>query len=598
MKEELSFDLPKHKSSKIKVIGVGGGGNNAVNYMYAQGIIGVDFVVCNTDAQALESSPVPAKIQLGATTTEGLGAGANPEIGELSAIETLEKIKEVLETNTKMVFITAGMGGGTGTGAAPIIAKCARDLGILTVGIVTIPFKFEGEKRYEYANQGLEKLRQNVDSLIVINNNKLRELYGNLGYKAGFAKSDEILANAAKGIAEIITQNYQVNIDLNDVKKVLSDSGTAIMGSSTGEGPNRAQDAISKALDSPLLNDNKITGAKNVLLLIVSGKNEITMDEIAIINEYIQSEAGNNAHIIMGIGEDLNEDDKIMVMVVATGFKQEIGSISNPARLSLNDVKNEITSNQFVDGNKIRYTLEDEEEKKNKILTEQTIFKQTEEEEISFELTTKTIENQIVETKIEEPSLNTVKDELGNYDVLSISDKEVIDEVITFEVINKNEENISYERPIDVEITNEIPHEIKFERKTLSLFDTSEGLDNQENERKVNVVESQQEINFIQQSNIIREIKFEEENNPISVKQGVLMEQNIAKTIAERREKLKSFNTKYINANQLNELEKVPAYMRSGIQFDANTSQNSSGFYFDNKDGNIKPNNFLNRNVD
>lgn len=594
MKEELSFDLPKHKSSKIKVIGVGGGGNNAVNYMYAQGIVGVDFVVCNTDAQALESSPVPTKIQLGATTTEGLGAGANPEIGELSAIETLEKIKEVLETNTKMVFITAGMGGGTGTGAAPIIAKCARDLGILTVGIVTIPFKFEGEKRYEFANQGLEKLRQNVDSLIIINNNKLRELYGNLGYKAGFAKSDEILANAAKGIAEIITQNYQVNIDLNDVKKVLSDSGTAIMGSSTGEGPNRAQDAISKALDSPLLNDNKISGAKNVLLLIVSGKNEITMDEIAIINEYIQAEAGNNAHIIMGIGEDLNEDDKIMVMVVATGFKQEIGSISNTTRLNLNEVK-ESSSNSLTDGNKIRYILEDEEEKKNKILTEQTLFQEIE-EEIKLEITTKPIENQNIDNTIKEQLATTIEKIEPFSDDCIDSNGIPNNEIITFELISKNEENINVEKPIDFELTNENNQEVKTEKRTLSLFDSS--VEDENHKDNIEFIEQKKDVNFIQQSNIIRDIKLEEENSSIFSNQNILMEQNIAKTIAERREKLKSFNTKYINANQLNELEKVPAYMRSGIQFDTNTSQNSSGFYFDNKDGNIKPNNFLNRNVD
>lgn len=375
MKEEITFDLPKYKSSIIKVFGVGGGGTNAVNYMYNQGIIGVDFVVCNTDSQALNNSPVPTKIQLGVSITEGLGAGANPEIGEQAAIEALDQIEEVLNINTKMIFITAGMGGGTGTGAAPIIAKCARELEILTVGIVTVPFKFEGEKRIEFADMGLEKLRHNVDSLIVINNNKLRELYGNLGYKAGFAKSDEILSNAAKGIAEIITQNYQVNIDLNDVKKVLSDSGTAIMGSSCGEGPNRAQDAISKALDSPLLNDNKITGAKNVLLLIVSGKNEITMDEIAIINEYIQNEAGNHAHIIMGIGENYDEEDKIMVMVVATGFKQEqnlITASSTTKKSFVNDLYSSKSSSQTsvstmeIVGEKIRYVLDDDSEKKNK----------------------------------------------------------------------------------------------------------------------------------------------------------------------------------------------------------------------------------------
>ncbi|RLD85081.1 MAG: cell division protein FtsZ, partial [Bacteroidetes bacterium] len=276
----ISFDLPKNQSNVIKVIGVGGGGSNAVNHMFKKGIKGVDFVVCNTDAQALNSSPVPSKIQLGATLTEGLGAGANPKIGEQSAMESMEDIKNMLNTRAKMLFITVGMGGGTGTGAAPIIAKIAKDLDILTVGIVTIPFSFEGKTRNEQAQNGIDKLRECVDSLVVINNNKLREVYGNLGFKAGFSKADEVLATAATGIAEVITHHYTQNIDLRDAKTVLSNSGTAIMGSATASGSNRAQNAITTALDSPLLNDNSIEGAKNVLLLIVSGKTEVTIDEI------------------------------------------------------------------------------------------------------------------------------------------------------------------------------------------------------------------------------------------------------------------------------------------------------------------------------
>ena len=320
---DFMFDLPKHRSSSIKVIGVGGGGSNAVNYMYQQGIEGVDFVVCNTDAQALNNSPVPNKIQLGQSTTEGLGAGANPEVGEQAALESIEDIKKYLDVNTKMVFITAGMGGGTGTGAAPIIAGISKELGILTVGIVTAPFYFEGKMRLEQAERGIEKLQKNVDSLIVINNDKLRELYGNLGYKASFSKADEVLTTAAKGIAEVISKHYATNIDLRDARTVLADSGTAIMGTGKASGENKAKEAITAALDSPLLNNNKISGAKNVLLLIVSGDNEVTMDEIGIINEYIQSEAGNNANIIMGVGEDMELGDKISVTVVATGFPME-----------------------------------------------------------------------------------------------------------------------------------------------------------------------------------------------------------------------------------------------------------------------------------
>ena len=321
--DSIAFDLPKNQSNVIKVIGVGGGGSNAINHMFQSGINGVDFVVCNTDAQALQNSPVPNKIQLGLSLTEGLGAGANPEVGEQSALESMTDIKAMLDTTTKMVFITAGMGGGTGTGAAPMIAKQAKELDILTVGIVTIPFHFEGKMRSEQAQKGIENLRSQVDSLIIINNNKLREVYGNLGFKAGFSKADEVLATAAKGIAEVITHHYTQNIDLRDAKTVLANSGTAIMGSSQASGSGRAHEAISKALDSPLLNDNKITGAKNVLLLIVSGSQEITIDEIGEINEYIQAEAGNNANIIMGVGEDSALGEAIAVTVIATGFDQE-----------------------------------------------------------------------------------------------------------------------------------------------------------------------------------------------------------------------------------------------------------------------------------
>jgi len=321
--ENISFDLPKNQSNVIKVIGVGGGGSNAINHMFNQGIKGVDFVICNTDAQALENSAVPNKIQLGIDLTEGLGAGANPKIGEQSAVESMADIKSMLTTNTKMVFITAGMGGGTGTGAAPIIARMAKDLDILTVGIVTIPFLFEGAMRNDQAQIGVENLRQNVDSLVVINNNKLRDVYGNLGFKAGFSKADEVLATAARGIAEVITHHYTQNIDLRDAKTVLSNSGTAIMGSATSSGANRAQIAITKALDSPLLNDNKITGAKNVLLLIVSGTEEITIDEIGEISDHIQTQAGHGANIIMGVGDDETLDGSVSITVIATGFDAE-----------------------------------------------------------------------------------------------------------------------------------------------------------------------------------------------------------------------------------------------------------------------------------
>lgn len=319
----ISFDLPKNQSNVIKVIGVGGGGSNAINHMFKQGIKGVDFIVCNTDSQALQNSSVPNKIQLGMHLTEGLGAGANPEVGQQSAIESIADIEKMLDSNTKMVFITAGMGGGTGTGAAPVIAQLAKERGILTVGIVTKPFQFEGKVRYEQALLGIDKLRKQVDSLIVINNNKLREVYGNLGFKAGFSKADEVLATASRGIAEVITHHYTQNIDLKDAKTVLSNSGTAIMGSSIASGDDRAKEAIVNALDSPLLDDNKIKGAKNVLLLIVSGSNEITIDEIGEISDHIQAEAGYNANIIMGVGEDESLGESIAVTIIATGFDIE-----------------------------------------------------------------------------------------------------------------------------------------------------------------------------------------------------------------------------------------------------------------------------------
>ena len=348
----LPFDLPKNKSNVIKVIGIGGGGSNAINYMYLKGIKGVDFVVCNTDAQALENSPVENKIQLGINLTEGLGAGANPEIGEKAANESFDDIKKMLETNTKMVFITAGMGGGTGTGAAPVISKFAKEMDILTVGIVTIPFHFEGKIRTDQANEGIEKLRKQVDALIVINNNKLRDIYGNLGFKEGFAKADEVLATASKGIAEVITHHYTQNIDLKDAKTVLHNSGNAIIGSARSFGSKRAVEAISAALDSPLLNDNSITGAKNVLLLIVSGTEEITIDEIGLINEHIQDRAGNNANIIMGIGDDQSLDSSISVTVIATGFDantQEEIIHSNSKKIVHNlDTENEIVQS-FID---------------------------------------------------------------------------------------------------------------------------------------------------------------------------------------------------------------------------------------------------------
>lgn len=322
MDEELiNFDLPVERSSMIKVIGIGGGGNNAVNYMFRQGIKDVNFVVCNTDAQALENSPVAVKIQLGPSLTEGRGAGNKPDIGRQAATENLDDVLEVLSKNTKMVFITAGMGGGTGTGAAPVIAKAAKEMGLLTVAIVTLPFRFEGNQRFQQAIQGINELKENVDSLLIINNEKLREIYGNLGLSQAFSMADNVLAMAAKGIAEIITVHGYINVDFADVQTVMSNSGVAIMGSGIADGNERALKAIQQALTSPLLNNNDITGAKSILLNITSGVNEITMDEVGVITDYVTQSVSKDALIIWGTGIDINLGDKVGVTIIATGFE-------------------------------------------------------------------------------------------------------------------------------------------------------------------------------------------------------------------------------------------------------------------------------------
>lgn len=317
----MTFDLPKDESPIIKVIGVGGGGSNAVNHMFSQGIIGVDFAICNTDNQAMDISRVPTKIQLGPNLTEGRGAGSKPNIGKLACEESIEEVRKYLENNCKMLFITAGMGGGTGTGAAPIIAKTAKEMDILTVGIVTLPFAFEGRKRTTQGDEGLEELKKYVDTLIIISNDKLRQIHGNLSISDAFSKADNILTTAAKGIAEIITVPGYVNVDFEDVNTVMRGSGVAIMGTATAEGDDRARRAVDEALHSPLLEDNDIRGAQHILLNITSGKKEVTMDEIFEITEFVQEEAGFGTDLIWGNCYDERLGDKISVTVIATGFQ-------------------------------------------------------------------------------------------------------------------------------------------------------------------------------------------------------------------------------------------------------------------------------------
>lgn len=331
----MIFDIPKNKASIIKVIGVGGGGGNAVGHMFRQGINGVDFAICNTDAQALESNPVGTKISLGPNLTEGRGAGSLPEVGKQSCIESIEDIRKWLADGTKMLFITAGMGGGTGTGAAPIIAKVAKEMDILTVGIVTLPFKFEGMRRQRQALEGLEQLKKNVDSILVISNDKLREMHGNLSLTAAFGQADNILTTAAKGIAEIITVPGYINVDFEDVNTVMKNSGVAIMGTGVAEGDDRARRAIHEALNSPLLEDNDIRGAQHILLNITSGSMEVTMDEIGEITDYVQEEAGYGTDLIWGNCNDDSLGEKIIITLIATGF--EGGS----SRKKDNKVRNE-----------------------------------------------------------------------------------------------------------------------------------------------------------------------------------------------------------------------------------------------------------------
>jgi cell division protein FtsZ len=642
----ISFDLPKNQSNVIKVIGVGGGGSNAINHMFKQGIKGVDFIVCNTDSQALDNSAVPNKIQLGVNLTEGLGAGANPDIGQQSAIESIADIEKMLDSNTKMVFITAGMGGGTGTGAAPVIAQLAKERDILTVGIVTLPFLFEGKVRQEQALIGINKLRKQVDSLIVINNNKLREVYGNLGFKAGFSKADEVLATASRGIAEVITHHYTQNIDLKDAKTVLSNSGTAIMGSAVATGENRAKEGIMAALDSPLLNDNKITGAKNVLLLIVSGSNEITIDEIGEINDFIQAEAGHNANIIMGVGDDEMLGDAISITIIATGFDVE--------------QQHEIVN---VEPKKIIHTLEDEQKSVHD-LTQKSIPSFTwDNNETPVAKTDDRIVFELLEEEVGEPTPSIVsinKEELigmtefiKNLDVtfeivspindldfiVSTPKVEEVKDMFVVEpkvVETQKQATFSFDLPF---FNTPTPEPIAKVEENKVLFE----LTNETREIKVNEPVQFVPVTELTDKGIIRyslEEFTEVDNTLIESKPSVAvveevipeelnitmkkvdivsntnttfenispMEMTIDETLKfradERRKKLKEFNYKFHNnVSRIDELEKEPAYKRLGIDL-SNKQTNSANSRISvgtdsNDDLQLRSNNsYLHDNVD
>ena len=578
----LSFDLPKNQSNVIKVIGVGGGGSNAINHMYSKGIKGVDYVVCNTDAQALENSNVPNKIQLGVNLTEGLGAGANPIVGEKAAIENLNEIKSMLENNTKMVFITAGMGGGTGTGAAPIISKLAMEMNILTVGIVTMPFVFEGKNRISQANIGLDKLRKNVDALIVVNNNKLRDVYGNLGVKQGFSKADEVLATAAKGIAEVITHHYTQNIDLKDAKTVLSKSGNAIMGSAGSSGEKRAIKAVSNALDSPLLNDNSIRGAKNVLLLILSGSSEVTIDEIGLINDYIQETAGNNVNIIMGIGEDQSMVEEISVTVIATGFdinqQDEIIHVDPKKKIHYLDEEREVTEEFIEEKNKTPFQFDFAS---SEIDFKNTHFQnnvQTEKEEFS-KINLNDFEVEFEEVKFDDSKIISERVETKLEDIL-VNEFEHVKSEESFLKFNFNDSNNDQKI---VHILEEDVNEIEVIDPMQIIPLTTVGDDE--------AVETSQEIAPANKSEMIDENPFE---NPIA--------KTLAKRTEERKIKLKEFNYKFAKAKRIEDMESEPAYKRAGVNFENNeTTSKSFSKIEENFDGDLelKTNNtFLHDNVD
>jgi cell division protein FtsZ len=648
----ISFDLPKNQSNVIKVIGVGGGGSNAINHMFKQGIKGVDFVVCNTDSQALQNSPVPNKIQLGVSLTEGLGAGANPDVGQQSAIESIADIEKMLDSNTKMVFITAGMGGGTGTGAAPVIAQLAKERDILTVGIVTIPFQFEGKVRSDQALNGVERLRKQVDSLIVINNNKLREVYGNLGFKAGFSKADEVLATASRGIAEVITHHYTQNIDLKDAKTVLANSGTAIMGSAVASGDNRAKDAIISALDSPLLNDNKITGAKNVLLLIVSGTSEITIDEIGEINDHIQTEAGFNANIIMGVGEDETLGEAVAVTIIATGFnvEQQNGIVNTEPKKIIHSLEDEQKIVQDLTQKTVATFTTSIEEEIAEVIPE--VKAEVVEEKIVFELIDEEIETPIV-AKINENDLVAMNDFIRNLDVTFeivspmtemafeiqspvVNEVKEINEikVIDTEFVSKEEQiTFTFDMPApkaETEVNdNRILFDLTDETRDIKVNEHVEFVPvtelNKDGVIKYSLEEYMEmesellsskpaatavsepidsELDFkLKPAAETSEPKFAthfEDVTPVEM----TIEETLKFRADERRRKLKEFNYKFHNNNsRVDEYEKEPAYKRLGIDISENTNtSNTSRMSLgtdSNDDVQLRSNNsFLHDNVD
>ena len=542
MKTNFEFQLPKNQSSVIKVLGVGGGGSNAVNYMHSNGIKGVDFVVCNTDSQALEASQVPVKIQLGAELTEGLGAGSNPDIGKKAAEESIDRINELLDSNTKMLFITAGMGGGTGTGAAPVIAEVAKQKGILTVGVVTNPFSTEGGNRKKYAKDGLIELRKCVDTLLIINNDKLIEVYGDLTLSKAFAKANEVLNTATKGIAEVISQHLLVNIDLNDARRVLQNSGTAVMGQSEASGENRAIEAVEGALDSPLLNDNDIFGAEQVLLKIVTGPgdDEIKMSELNKIKSKIQQAAGNDVNISEGVGIDNNLESSISVTVIATGFEQKIDK--DPVKINLSD------SNNIEDYITTEKVIEDDDKK-----------------------------------------VESLQTKIFNFDK----------EVLVQEISSSDENNIN-SKPVDDE--NKIIFELDSEitPENISNTELTKGEFNIDNPAVI-IEEIKNDDNLSDNSFEENEIT---DSSKTQIDKSISTNSKKGLESREREERLREISKKLRTPSGLTFLEEQPAYKRNNVTLESvpkSDKEDTANFTLEQNGGDIilkKNNSFLHDNVD
>ena len=572
----MDFQMPKNQSSQIKVMGIGGGGSNAVNYMYVNGISGVDFVVCNTDSQALEASPVPIKIQLGADLTEGLGAGSNPEIGKKAAEESQDKITELLDANTKMLFLTAGMGGGTGTGAAPVIAEIAKEKNILTVGVVTNPFSTEGGFRKKYAENGIIELKKYVDTLLIINNDKLIEVYGDLTFTQAFGKANEILNTATKGIAEVISQHLLVNIDLNDARKVLENSGTAVMGQAQATGENRAVEAVMGALDSPLLNDNDITGAQQVLLKIVTGEGEgeIRMSELSKIKHKIQEAAGDEVNIIEGIGIDPSLNESVSVTVIATGFKQK-KKPKSPTTILLDETKEINDYEVDLEKNNDDPLIEKSSNNQQILDLNSEIFDHTNEDEVN----------------INENSLN--KDDSENHDEsihANSFDQDIIKSNLDEEV------DINMSNSINEKDNQNDEKDTVGENTKKVVFDLEENHDMQ-NEKNINDSVNYNDDNLEPGDNTLNTDEIQTlKSNQVSV-------DSMKVEAREREDRLRSISQQLRTPSGLTKLEDVPAYKRSNIKLEEteHSSEINDKNYKLDEDNNIslnKNNSFLHDNVD